>query len=66
MSNGTVKKELITKSISMPSELFLAADERVKAEQELDWSKYVRGLIRKDLAEHPLPGKQLKLHEKAA
>lgn len=51
MSNGNNKGDLITKSISMPSELFLQADEKVNSEQEMNWSKYVRDLIRRDLAD---------------
>jgi hypothetical protein len=47
--------ETVTKSISMPPELFREADAVVKGDPELDWSKYVRRLIRKDLEQVAQP-----------
>jgi len=42
----------ITKSISLPEDLEAEAEaRRIKDVPEMDWSKYIRGLIRKDLAE---------------
>lgn len=43
-------RALVTKTISMPDDLFTLADAKVQADEELDWSKYVRRLIREDLA----------------
>jgi len=51
--NKPLSKALVTKSVSMPHELFEQADAKVKSDQELDWSKYVRRLIRNDLAAIP-------------
>lgn len=42
-------KTTVTKSISLPTDLFEKADQRVHREDDLDWSKYVRRLIRADL-----------------
>lgn len=49
MSDAKGKSSTVTKSISLPADLFNEADERVHSEDDLDWSKYVRRLIRADL-----------------
>ena len=40
---------VVTKTISMPDDLFALADPRVAKLQEGNWSRYVRDLIRRDL-----------------
>ena len=42
-------KTNVSKTVSMPAEMFRDADLLVQADPELDWSKYVRRLIRQDL-----------------
>lgn len=44
------KADLVTKTISLPEDLFSKADAKVQSTPEPNWSQYVRGLIRKDLA----------------
>jgi len=44
------KAENVTKTISLPGDLAGEADRKVALDPELDFSKYVRGLIRRDLA----------------
>lgn len=55
-SKSKLKSEIIIKSISLPRELAEQAEgtrkiktKRANLDSELDWSKYARGLIRKDL-----------------
>jgi hypothetical protein len=45
----TEKVENITKSISMPASMWPTVEARVNADPELDFSKYVRRLIRRDV-----------------
>lgn len=40
---------IICKTVSLPSTLFKCAEKIVKSDPELDFSKYVRKLIRADL-----------------
>jgi len=40
----------ITKSVSMPTDLWLRIEARLATDPELDFSGYVRRLIRKDVA----------------
>jgi hypothetical protein len=47
--NSVKPQGLVTKSVSMPGDLFVRANLKVQSDEELDWSKYVRRLIRKDL-----------------
>jgi hypothetical protein len=47
--NGSNGKSYVCKTISGPPELFAAAEAIVTATPDLDFSKYVRRLIRKDL-----------------
>ena len=49
--NTTKAKALVTKSVSMPAELFQQANAKIEGDEELDWSKYVRRLIRQDLSQ---------------
>lgn len=42
--------KIVTKSVSLPHDLFVAAEGKWKADPELDFSKYVRRLVRADLA----------------
>ena len=54
------KSGIITKTISIPKDLFEAADKKVAADPETDWSTYVRKLIRKDLVnESPAPSEPI-------
>lgn len=39
----------ITKCVSMPKDMWSAVEARVNADPELDFSKYVRRLIRRDV-----------------
>lgn len=55
-------KSTVTKSVSLPKELAKRANMRVKSDPELDWSKYVRRLVREDLAKQP----KLEIEEVAA
>ena len=43
-------KSTVVKTVSMPMEMYQGADQIVQADPELDWSKYIRRLIREDLA----------------
>lgn len=43
------KAASITKSVSMPKELWPQVEARVNSDPELDFSKYVRRLIRRDV-----------------
>ena len=43
------KPENITKSISMPAAMWPRVEARVQSEPDLDFSKYVRRLIRRDV-----------------
>ena len=47
---GNPKGDNITKSVSMPTEMWPRVEERLRAEEELDFSKYVRRLVRRDIA----------------
>lgn len=43
------KADYITKSISMPAAMWPRVEARVQSEPDLDFSKYVRRLIRRDV-----------------
>lgn len=42
-------EKVITKSVSMPKDLWPQVEARVNSDPELDFSKYVRRLIRRDV-----------------
>ena len=44
----------VTKSVSLPSDMARAVDQRIATDPELDWSKYVRRLIREDVGRSTL------------
>ena len=49
--NQPVKPRVsITKSVSLPADVVAAAQQKISQEPDLDWSKYVRRLIRQDIA----------------
>lgn len=56
-NNG--KDALVTKTISMPGDLYSSANPRVEALQEGNWSRYVRDLIRRDLEQAAAPVENL-------
>lgn len=47
---GNSKGENVTKSVSMPREMWPQIEARLSQDEELDFSKYVRQLIRRDIA----------------
>lgn len=48
-SKGNPKGDNVTKTISMPAEMWPRVAARMSADVEMDFSKYVRKLIRRDL-----------------
>lgn len=48
-AKGTKDKGSVTKSVSMPPEFWDRVALRLNGEEELDFSKYVRQLIRADI-----------------
>lgn len=46
---GKSSASCVSKSISLPTDLIKVVDQRYSAQPEWDWSKHVRGLVRRDL-----------------
>jgi hypothetical protein len=47
--NGNAKGNNITRSVSMPNEMWPRIEARLRENEEMDFSKYIRSLIRRDL-----------------
>lgn len=60
---NTEKKVNVT--VQLEPDLLAKVDARAQLE-DLNRSQFLRRLVRKDLAENPLPSKQLELQEQAA
>ncbi len=43
------KKPLVLKTISMPEDLYQKIEEKISRDPELDFSKYIRLLVRRDI-----------------
>jgi hypothetical protein len=42
-------RETVIKTVSIPEDLYVRAEEKISRDPELDFSKYIRVLLRRDL-----------------